>query len=95
MKINALLLAGAAFFVATGAQAQNLVTNGDFATGDFSGFTLFGNTGYTFVNSNIAYFGAIGSSGGISQMLTTVAGTPYLFSFDLGNSGNGFDSYDI
>jgi len=82
----------------------NLVTNGSFETGDFSGWTQFGNTGATGVSGNFdgvnpedgsfqAYFGAVGSIGGISQNLATVAGQSYDISFYLYNFGGTPSEY--
>jgi hypothetical protein len=87
--------------VSSFAGAADLVANGGFETGDFTGWTQFGNTGYSGV-SNIfpcagsgsflasprahsgnceAYFGPVGSDGGIQQTLNTVAGEQYVFSY--------------
>ena len=87
------ILAGFALAFATPAAAQELVTNGGFENGDFSGFTQTGNTGLTGVFSSpfvasgefAAYFGPVGSTGGITQSLSTNAGQSYLISFDLRN----------
>jgi hypothetical protein len=73
------------------AHATNLVTNGDFGTNDFTGWTQFGNTGFTGVGSftfGVASFGPVGSTGGIYQDVTTSTGTSYNVSFDLANDGN-------
>jgi hypothetical protein len=77
--------------------AGNLVSNGNFATGDFSNWTLAGNLSHTGVDvtdpsSNTAanaacsetfgaYFGAVGSDTNFSQTLTTVVGNTYQVSF--------------
>ena len=100
-----LILAGVALAFATPAAAQELVTNGGFENGDFSGFTQTGNTGSTFVTTNPAYvtsgaygaeFGPFGSTAGISQTLSTNAGQSYLISFDLRNfSGRTVNFYDV
>jgi hypothetical protein len=72
--------------------AGNLVANCGFETGDFTAWTLTGNTGFTgvtgggYANSGNfgAFFGQVGSDGFLSQTLPTVAGTVgvsfYLFS---------------
>ncbi len=85
--------------------AVNLVTNGSFETGNFSGWAQFGNTGSTGVTtthsgftptdgSYLAYFGAVGSLGGILQTtLATVAGHSYTISFDLSNAATGPSEY--
>ena len=88
------ILAGVALAFATPAAAQELVTNGGFETGNFNGFTQTGNLGFTGVIDNSfyvasgtygAYFGPEGSTGGITQTLSTNAGQSYLISFDLRN----------
>ncbi|MFN5857244.1 MAG: DUF642 domain-containing protein [Pseudanabaenaceae cyanobacterium] len=85
--------------VSTGsAQASNLVTNGDFNTGNFSGWTKSGNLSLLDVISNTnnlpggsyhARFGSTGSPGIISQTLNTIAGRSYTLSFFLRESGSG------
>jgi hypothetical protein len=97
-----LFLVCAAMVFATPAAAQNLVNNGGFETGDFSGFTQFGNTGFTGVTSGAASqgsfgaeFGPVGSTGGISQNLTTIAGESYLISFDLRNNGGTPNLFEV
>ena len=63
-----LFLAGAALLFATPAAAQELVTNGGFETGSFSGFTQFGSTGFDFVSAGGAS-GSFGASFGSSSSL--------------------------
>ena len=76
------------FLATVPAQAFNLITNGDFETGNFSGWNQSGNTGFTFVNgNNEASFGPIGSLGYISQTINTVSGQEYTFSYLLANDG--------
>jgi PEP-CTERM motif len=96
-----LFIAGVAVAFATPAAAQNIVTNGGFETGDFSGFTQFGNTGFAGVEAGSAsegarsaFFGPIGSTGGISQTLATIAGQSYQISFDLQNDGGTPTSFE-
>ena len=82
----------------------NLILNGSFETGDFTDWTLFGNTGYTGVAGNFAgvnpedggyqaYFGPVGSTGGISQTITTTVGATYDISFWLYNFGGTPSEY--
>ena len=83
-------------FVANPAQAANLVVNGDFNTGNFTGWTKSGNTALSdIVNNSSAYngtyyyrSGATGSLGYISQTLTTVAGNQYDLSYVLRIDGS-------
>jgi hypothetical protein len=84
--------------------SANLVTNGDFETGDFTGWSQFDNTGFTGVTGNFggvnpvsgsfqAFFGPVGSTGGILQNLTTVAGQAYtidLWVHNFGGDGTHF-----
>jgi hypothetical protein len=84
-------------------RADNLVTNGDFATGDFTGWNTVDATSDSsdnFVGSNSgvsfasfgAYTGVLGDLtyyDGISQTLNTVAGTQYTLSFSLLNDQLG------
>jgi Carbohydrate binding domain/PEP-CTERM motif len=83
--VGSLFSASALLFV--GAAQADLVTNGGFETGDFSGWTQFGDTGASgvdpsFPNSGTyaAFFGPL-SPGGIFQTLATTAGVTYDVSF--------------
>ena len=102
MGINSVTKAAlvvAALGLGSQASAANLVTNGSFETGDFTGWTQVGNSNYQGVytaaywgvsapdGAYIANFGAVGSLGGISQNIATVAGGSYTVSFDLFNFG--------
>jgi hypothetical protein len=82
----------------------NLVENGSFETGDFSGWTQTGDTSFTFVTDDLAAggptdgiyhaaFGPVDGVGGIFQFIDTTPGQSYLLSFDiayLGGDPNGF-----
>ena len=90
MNKVAATMAFAAATVAVPASAAELVNNGGFETGDFTGWVLGGNTGFTGVDAfsaNTGNFGAflgpVGSIGTLTQVLNTVAGTNYNISFDL------------
>ena len=112
--ISVSLLAISLFCIALNASAvpltpiTNIVTNGGFETGDFTGWTLSGNTGgagLTGGSGNIgvdtdsahsgtygAFFGPVGSLAYLSQSLSTVAGTTYDLSFFLLSEGGGGES---
>ena len=93
-KLSALVLCATALVFCNAARAD-LVTNGSFETGDFTGWTQFGNTGFSGVTcsggapggSCFAFFGPVGSNGGISQTLTTTPGTQYTVSYFLNPDG--------
>ena len=83
------------------AQALNLVANGGFETGNFSGWTQSGNSGHTGVNSASAesgkfgaYFGPVGSNG-LSQTLATVVGKSYDLSYFLKNDGGKSNLFSV
>ena len=83
----------------------NLVTNGSFETGDFTGWTKGGNVAplsygpQLFITSSAhsgqyaAGFGSVGSDGTISQNLTTVVGQSYTLDFWLTNASGGPDDF--
>src|SRR5579884_1148585 len=76
--------------------ATNLLVNGDFESGNFSGWTLSGDTNDTFIDdgsffgppfsgSYEADLGTISSMGYLSQSIPTAAGANYLLSFWFSN----------
>lgn len=89
------VLALAASLALTPPASANLVQNGGFETGNLASWTQGGNTGYTGVDSASAhsgnygaFFGPVGSQGTITQqVLPTVVGATYDFSFWLQNDG--------
>lgn len=102
---NILVGAAIALAVSAGAaSAQELVSNGGFETGDFTDWTLGGNTGFTGVGGNFSgvdpasgayqgYFGAVGSTTSLDQTIATTDGGSYTFSFDLYDFGGAPNSF--
>jgi hypothetical protein len=97
------LLAAAAMVLgalAISSAHANLVTNGGFETGSFSGWIQGGNTGNTFVGASpnspyagsyAAQLGPVGSNGTLTQGLATSAGQTYEISYWL--IGDGSPNY--
>ncbi len=85
--------------LAVGTAQANIVANGSFETGDFTGWTQGGNTGFTgvecpgfgLVGPNDgrcdAFLGPVGSNGTLSQVLTTLPGRLYSINFDFQPDG--------
>ncbi len=89
MRFKALsLCAAAALALAAALPAQAAIVNGGFETGDFSGWTVAGDTGYTGVDAFAANSGSYGAFFGeerpgssIEQTFATTAGASYLIEF--------------
>jgi len=93
--MRALLLAVVAAVSLTNIAHANILTNGGFETGDFSGWTQGGNTAATYVGNNpntphtgsfAAELGPTITPGTLSQTLATTAGASYSISFWLENT---------
>src|ERR1700724_3978569 len=99
MNRKILLIIAVLASAALSARAQNLVANPGFETGDFTGWTQFGDTSFTAVATSsplgqpphsgnfLAYFGPF-NTGGIMQTLTAPAGT-FNVDFWLAADGGG------
>ena len=124
-KVLRLFVAFALFAFTSVAFAQNLVENGSFQTGDFSDWTVSGDTTLIGVCSAdtcpggfapydgdqyAGYFGPVGDTATISQMIPTtpgdtltlnfylanpVGGTPNYFSASLGTSSFSFSNFGV
>ena len=97
-------LVAAGLFVSTPAQAASIVINGGFETGDCTGWTLGGNTGFSgvintapYVNSGSfgAFFGAVGSDTSLSQNLATTPGGRYDLTYFLYSPGGTPNDFSV
>jgi parallel beta-helix repeat protein len=90
----------------TSTGGTNLIANGNFATGDFTDWTLGGNYTSTtygpeiYIDGNAegastyaAGMGSVGSDGTLSQTVATTAGQTYTLSFWLQNEGSGANDF--
>lgn len=82
--------------------STNIVANGGFETGNFASWTQAGNLGFTGVSSGGAFagtfqalLGPVGSTGSITQVLTTVAGNRYDLSYRLRTSSTTPNSFQV
>ncbi len=98
-----LLVLALTFLLGTSAMAAELVVNGGFESGDFTGWTT-AITNFTFVSNSVnvnpvtpisgtysAWFGQFRTDATISQTLHTCPGDVYVISFDLGHFNPGTD----
>jgi hypothetical protein len=104
MRIRPYIL-GCAFLVLAASVARadspppNLIVNGGFETGNFSGWTLSGSPGYSFVSGVMfaddhpnsgSYYAMLGSAGAesfLSQTVATTSGSDYALTFYLSSDG--------
>ena len=89
--VKAAAVLGLAMTVA-GPVKADLVVNGDFGTGDFTGWTLTGDSSQAFVSVALRRFAGGGSTtstadGFLTQNLATTAGLGYTVSFSLAGDG--------
>jgi hypothetical protein len=82
--IVSVLSIGAIFSIATQAQAQNIVTNGDFSGGTAAGWTVAVGSFNANTPPGGVEFGASNTPSRVYQDLTTVIGNTYNFSFNFG-----------
>src|SRR5271157_559572 len=84
-------------FVVAPCGAAELVQNGGFETGNFSGWTASGSflgvDGNPHSGASAAYIGSTVLNDSLSQTLATVAGQSYTFSFWLSNVGGGTNAF--
>jgi hypothetical protein len=104
-NIGALAAAVMLTFGVTASAQANLLTNGDFETGDFTGWNVAAN--YTDVVSTsstlggpqsgnyFAALGSVGSLGTVSQTVATSAGQNYDLSYWFASDGYGPNYFDV
>ena len=99
---SALVIACLAVLPGQASAGANLVQNGGFETGDLSQWTEVGNTGYAVVGCGgapegdcQAYFGPVGSPGGISQSVATTPGGVYAISFVFNSDGGTPGAFEV
>ena len=91
-----LCIIGAFLAIAASVPARaDLVVNGGFESGDFTGWVVSDSNGIVIDNADFdsgsasASLGSFGTPGTLSQTLTTMAGTSYQISYFLHNQGTG------
>ena len=106
MKVKYLLGVAALALLANGAHAAtNLIVNGSFETGDFTGYDVVNLNATSVVGSGFDGYGAedgsyfaalgnVGTDGVISQTFADTAGTPYSLTFYLSGNGSGYSDFN-
>lgn len=105
-KLTRISLAIAVLAFASVAVGQNLVLNGNFGTGSFTDWTLSGDpnnngvcsvstcpAGFAPMSTYAAFFGPVGDTTTLSQMIPTTAGDTYTLSFYLADPVAGTPNY--
>lgn len=99
--IRTLSTAGICLFGSVALANANLLTNPGFETGDFSGWSLSGNTGFVSITSDAhsgnfgASFGAVGSETFLSQTVADTAGSVLDIGGFLKNLGGPINEFQI
>lgn len=105
-KLSTALAAGAIFVGGVaGASASQLITNGGFETGDFTGWTVFADStfvspsGYiTYAPHSGNYFAALGTTGGdgvLSQTVADTTGQSYDLTYFLASNGASPSDFSV
>lgn len=103
-RLSALAMLSALALGATQSAQANLLVNGGFDTGDFTGWTRGGNLGFTSVTTGDygsqspayhVHFGPVGSDGTLSQTFADSLGGTYEISWWLAGNGSGFSDFNV
>jgi hypothetical protein len=100
-SVPGILVAALLTVLAPNIAHANIITNPGFETGDFTGWTQFGNVGFTGVDGSphsgsfAAFLGPVGSLGFLSQTLATTPGIRYDLSFFLRSDGGTPNEFQV
>lgn len=101
MKKTVFAVVAAVSFAMSASAHAELVNNGGFETGDFTGWTNSGNLGFTLVQElphsgrYSANLGPVGSDGFLSQILATTSGQAYKLSYFLQTQGGTPNDFSV